>query len=63
MTRMFKAASLTLAMALTGAGAFSTAAAAAEEKTVMVGGAPSTRRDDRRECGQLEGPRPPWSPP
>ena len=40
MTRMFKVASLTLAMALTGAGAFSTAARAAEEKTVMVGGAP-----------------------
>ena len=40
MTRMFKVASLTVAMALTGAGAFGTAAQAAEEKTVMVGGAP-----------------------
>ncbi|GJD72133.1 hypothetical protein CFIICLFH_0344 [Methylobacterium goesingense] len=40
MTRMFKVASLTVAMALTGAGAFGTAAQAAQEKTVMVGGAP-----------------------
>ncbi|WP_204262934.1 fasciclin domain-containing protein [Methylobacterium sp. BTF04] len=40
MTRMFKVASLTVAMALTGIGAFGTAAQAAEEKTVMVGGAP-----------------------
>ncbi|NEU14117.1 fasciclin domain-containing protein [Methylobacterium sp. BTF04] len=37
---MFKVASLTVAMALTGIGAFGTAAQAAEEKTVMVGGAP-----------------------
>jgi len=40
MTRMFKVASLTVAMALTGAGAFGIAAQAAQEKTVMVGGAP-----------------------
>jgi uncharacterized surface protein with fasciclin (FAS1) repeats len=40
MTSMFKVASFTLAMALTGAGAFGTAVQAAEEKTVMVGGAP-----------------------
>ncbi|MCI9878848.1 fasciclin domain-containing protein [Methylobacterium goesingense] len=40
MTRMFKVASLTVAMALTGVGAFGSAAQAAEEKTVMVGGAP-----------------------
>ncbi|GJE18829.1 hypothetical protein AIGOOFII_3562 [Methylobacterium marchantiae] len=40
MTRMFKVASLTVAMALTGVGAFGAAAQAAEEKTVMVGGAP-----------------------
>lgn len=40
MTRMFKVASLTVAMALSSAGAFGTAAQAAEEKTVMVGGAP-----------------------
>ena len=40
MTRMFKVASLTVAMALTGVGAFGSAVQAAEEKTVMVGGAP-----------------------
>ncbi len=40
MTRMFKVASLTVAMALTGVGAFGTVAQAAEEKTVTVGGAP-----------------------
>ncbi|WP_413629380.1 fasciclin domain-containing protein [Methylobacterium sp. W2] len=40
MTRMVKVASLAVAMALTGAGGFGSAARAAEEKTVTVGGAP-----------------------
>ncbi|MDP4006550.1 fasciclin domain-containing protein [Methylobacterium sp. NEAU K] len=40
MTRMFKVAGLTLAIAVSGAGALGFAAQAADEKTVMVGGAP-----------------------
>src|SRR3978361_2215798 len=40
MTRMFKVAGLTVAVALSSAGALGFAAQAAEEKTVMVGGAP-----------------------
>lgn len=40
MTGIFKIAGLTLAIAVSGAGALGFAAQAAEEKTVMVGGAP-----------------------
>ncbi|XYD06895.1 fasciclin domain-containing protein [Methylobacterium sp. NMS12] len=40
MTRIFKVAGVTLAMALSGIGTLGIAAQAAEEKTVMVGGAP-----------------------
>ena len=40
MTRMFKVAGLTVAIAVSGAGALGFAAQAADEKTVMVGGAP-----------------------
>ena len=40
MTRMFKVAGLTLAIAVSGASALGFAAQAADEKTVMVGGAP-----------------------